>query len=41
MDISNFSQKTIQQALDNENFRVLKENPACERESARLLSLSV
>ena len=41
LDISNLSQKTIQHSLDNEKFHVLKENLACERESARLLSLSV
>ena len=41
LDISNLSQKTIQHALDNEKFHGLKENLACERESARLLSLSV
>ena len=40
LDISNLSQKTIQHALD-EKFYGLKENLACERESARLLSLSV
>ena len=41
LDISNLSQKTIQHAFDNEKFHGLKENLACERESARLLSLSV
>ena len=43
LDISNLSQKTIQHALDNEKFHGLKENQnlACEREFARLLSLSV
>ena len=41
MDISDFSQKTIQQALDNEKFQGLKENLASEIEAARLLSLSV
>ena len=40
-DISNLSQKAIQHALDNEKFHGLKENLACERESDRLLSLSV
>ena len=39
LDNSNLSQKTIQHALDN--FHGLKENLACERESTRLLSLSV
>ena len=41
LDISNLSQKTIQHALDNENFHGFKENLACERESDRLLSLSL
>ena len=41
LDISNLSQKTIQHALDNEKFHDLKENLACERESALLHSLSV
>ena len=41
LDISNFSQNTIQQAVDIEKFNGLKENLACERESARLLSVSV
>ena len=41
LDISNLSQKAIPHALDNEKFHGLKENLACERESARLLSFSV
>ena len=41
LDISNFSQKTIQHALDNEQFHGHKKNLACERESARVLSFSV
>ena len=41
LDISNFSQKTIQHALGKENFHGLIENLACERESAGLLSMSV
>ena len=41
LDISNLSQKTIQHVLDNEKFHDLKENLTCERESTRLLSLSV
>ena len=41
LDISNCSQKTIQRALGNENFQVLIENLACERESAGFLSMSV
>ena len=40
-DILNLSQKTIQHALDNEKLHGLKENLSRERESARLLSLSV
>ena len=41
LDIPIFSQKRIQQALGNEKFKGLKENPASEIESTRLLSLSV
>ena len=41
LNISNLSRKTIQHALDNEKFHGLKENLACERDSALLLSLSV
>ena len=41
VDILNLSQKLIQHAFDNEKFYGLKENLACEKESARLLSLSV
>ena len=41
MDIPKFSQKTIQQTLDNDKFQSLKANLASERKSARILSLSV
>ena len=39
--LPNFPQKSIQQAPDNEKFQGLQEKLATERESARLLPLSV